>query len=564
MKIKWKIILSSVGVMIALVLAMLIIENIQINKLVYAQGDRELKNYSHMGLQIIDKWYEGEWSIRDEKLYKGDTELNNNNEAIDAITSASHVLATVFQGDTRIATNVTDENGTRMVGTQASEKIKDIVLNKGEDYTGTADILGKAAHTYYTPIKDVNGQVIGMWFVGVYSDVMREEVNNTMIIMLIASSILIIVGIFISYLLGNAIARGIREVKNRIKLIEDGKLDGEFPNKILNRKDEIGSIARSSDNMKNKLVEIVGDIQTESEKLKNDAKNTLRSMEEVHNNITEISASTQELSAGMEETSASTEEMNASTQEITERISVMKDKTVFGQSLAKEIKQRAKALKNETGSSKENAVRIYNSTNSQLRKSIKKAEAIEEIKVLSQTILDITSQTNLLALNASIEAARAGEAGKGFAVVAEQIGKLADDSKEAVSRINSITETVSVAVEGVIDDSQALLKFVDDQVLGDYEKLVETGEQYDKDADQVDRIVSEIHDIAEILYEHIKQMKDAIDEVTTAAVEGAEGTTDIAAMVNAIITMADEVLKNTVKSKESAEYLDHKVDYFQL
>ncbi len=72
----------------------------------------------------------------------------------------------------------------------------------------------------------------------------------------------------------------------------------------------------------------------------------------------------------------------------------------------------------------------------------------EEIGQLSEVISNIANQTNMLALNAAIEAARAGDAGKGFNVVAEQVRKLADESKRAVTRtdqmvqeIKSITQT---------------------------------------------------------------------------------------------------------------------------
>lgn len=68
--------------------------------------------------------------------------------------------------------------------------------------------------------------------------------------------------------------------------------------------------------------------------------------------------------------------------------------------------------------------------------------------------MDITHQTNLLALNASIEAARAGEAGRGFAVVADEISKLADQSSQAVGRIQTVVEAVNKAVLNLCDASQ--------------------------------------------------------------------------------------------------------------
>jgi methyl-accepting chemotaxis protein len=287
-------------------------------------------------------------------------------------------------------------------------------------------------------------------------------------------------------------------------------------------------------------------------------------MEEVHVNIEDISATTEELSAGMEETSASTEEMNASTYEIESDVSNMKARTLHGEQLATEIKQRAGKLKYETDISHKNAIDIYDRTNTQLRESIEHTRAIEEIKELSQTILQITSQTNLLALNAAIEAARAGEAGRGFAVVADEIRKLAENSKEAVSRINDITNNVSGAVQNLVKDSEALLEFVDNQVLNDYKMLVDTSMQYDKDSDMVKEVMTEVNTIAEQLYNTIQQMRQAIEGITIAAGEGAAGTTDIAAKVANIATKANDVLDQVTVNQRSAWKLDEIVGFFNL
>ena len=508
-----------------------------------------------MGLQLFDKTYAGEWKIKDGKLYKGETLINENYEVIDDFTNGTKVLATIFQNDTRITTNVTDESGKRKTGTQASEEVIKKVIKDGQEYSGTADILGKSAQTYYIPIKDNSGAVIGMWFVGVYTDVVSERIDSTMIVIIALAGVLLIVGIVISYLLGNAIAEKIKVVQDRLRLMEEGKFNSQFEEKILNRKDEIGAIAKSSHNMKKKIAEIMKGIQFESEKVKEISNKSSISMEEVHGNIEDISATTEELSAGMEETSASTQEMNASTAEIESEVANMKERTLNGEHLASEIKQRAGKLKEETDLSHQKAVNIYEKTNSQLRESIKKTAAIQEIKELSQTILQITSQTNLLALNASIEAARAGEAGKGFAVVAEEIRVLAENSKNAVSKINDITYNVSDAVESVVQDSKLLLEFVDNQVLKDYESFVNTGMQYDQDADKVEMVVTEINKIAEQLFDTIQQMRQAIDEISSAAGEGAEGTADIASKVSDIAFKTNEVLNQTMENQRTAEKL---------
>ena len=131
-------------------------------------------------------------------------------------------------------------------------------------------------------------------------------------------------------------------------------------------------------------------------------------------------------------------------------------------------------------------------------------------------------------------------------------------------RINDITYNVSEAVESVVQDSKALLDFVDNQVLNDYKMLVDTSKQYDHDADSVQNVVTEINVIAEQLYETIQQMRQAIDEITTAAGEGAQGTTDIATRVTDIASKTDDVLHQSMENQKSAEKLDEMVGFFQL
>lgn len=125
-----------------------------------------------------------------------------------------------------------------------------------------------------------------------------------------------------------------------------------------------------------------------------------------------------------------------------------------------------------------NALNVYEKAKEGLQNAIGKSKAVQHINELSESILDITSQTNLLALNAAIEAARAGEAGKGFAVVAEEIRKLAESSRSAVSRIQDVTKVIFEAVENLSNNSNEILDYIDKQVLNDYENLVKVSEQY--------------------------------------------------------------------------------------
>ncbi len=564
MKIKWKITGTSIFTILILTVAIMLVTYIQIKNLVNAEYESEIKNYSNMGLQLIDTAYPGDWSVQDGVLYKGDTVINDNHEIIDQFSSGTTILATIFMNDTRVSTNVKDDGGKRQINTKASEMVIQTVLEQKEIYSGTADIQGKPAVTYYVPLQDKSGAVIGIWFVGIYTDVVNEHISKAMVLIGLLSAGMLLIGVVISFFLGTAIARGISKVKDRLRLMENGNFNFEFENQLLRRKDEVGEIANSSKNMQLKMSEIIKGIKKESEQVKTKVNQSVENMEKVNMNIEEISATTEQLSAGMQETSAATEEMNASTYEIETEVTYMKEKTATGERLAKEIKGRAEKLKEETGKSYKNTSEIYHQTNKQLRESIQKTEAIEEIKELTQTIIQITAQTNLLALNASIEAARAGEAGRGFTVVADQIRILADNSKQAVSRINDISNNVSDAVKNVVQDSAKLLAFVDNQVLKDYEMLVNTSNQYVDDSDSVRDVVTEINEVAEKLHEAMQQIRTAIDEITTAAGEGAQGTMDIAEKIGSVAYDANDVLKQVQENKKSAEQLDNLVDFFKL
>ena len=105
MKIKWKIVTVSVGICLLLTLSIVSFTHKEINILITEESNEELKNYSSMGLQLFDKTYAGEWKIKDGKLYKGETLINENYEVIDDFTNGTKVLATIFQNDTSITSD---------------------------------------------------------------------------------------------------------------------------------------------------------------------------------------------------------------------------------------------------------------------------------------------------------------------------------------------------------------------------------------------------------------------------------------------------------------------------
>lgn len=562
MKLKWKLAISINIILLVLLGSIVYFTNSQTSRLVNLKIEDELSGSNRLGFALLESNYPGEWKAEDEKLIKGSSVLNDDPTVVDKIKDETGIVSTIFLNDTRIATSILDEQGNRIVGTKASPEVINKVLENGSDYKGTATINGKLYKTLYTPIRDEGGRVIGMWFVGTEYENLKQIQSSSLTSIYIASGIMLILGFFSSMMIGNIVGSSLNKLMNGIGVIASGNFTVPVSTELTKRTDEIGGIANSVEHMRSSIKEIIVSIKEETDLIKESIQNTVKDIDLLNSNIEDISATTQELAAGMEETAAGAEEMNATSYEIQGAIENVADKAGRGMEAAKEIKTRAEKLKADSTQSRVNAYTVYEQTNESLRLSIEKAKSIEKIQQLTDTILAISSQTNLLALNAAIEAARAGEFGRGFTVVAEEIRNLAEDSKSAVEEIQAVVSEVMESVENLVKDSRNILKFVDGQVINDYDVLVHTGEQYSSDADYVNNLMQSFAITSKQLHESTTHLLSAINEITTAANEGATGASNIAESSGSIIEKADEVFRHAADTNNSAQNLSEKIQKF--
>ena len=145
------------------------------------------------------------------------------------------------------------------------------------------------------------------------------------------------------------------------------------------------------------------------------------------------------------------------------------------------------------------------------------SDFVQSISSTIGLVEDIAEQTNLLALNAAVEAARAGEHGKGFAVVASEIRKLADESKQATSKIisliNDIQQTANSTVlateEGtkeiesglelahVISENIEQLIGAMNEISTNMKEIITSSKQINSDSKATDEYLKEISKIVE-------------------------------------------------------------------
>lgn len=132
---------------------------------------------------IIDKTYPGSWSVQDGHLYKGLTKINLNNDLVDYLSSLTGDTVTIFLGDTRVATTVLGSNGERVIGTKVSAHVAQTVLEGGQTYIGEANVVGQWHQSGYAPLRAENGNIVGIFYVGISHAYEQEIITRSLITM---------------------------------------------------------------------------------------------------------------------------------------------------------------------------------------------------------------------------------------------------------------------------------------------------------------------------------------------------------------------------------------------
>ncbi|MFZ5900702.1 MAG: methyl-accepting chemotaxis protein [Bacillota bacterium] len=499
--VKTKILLPTAVVIALGILFTIFLTAKQVEKAASAEATEKAKGDLALTTALIDARYPGEWSVRDGKLYKGDVVMNENWAVVDEINRLTGDSCTIFLGDTRIATTVKKE-GKRAVGTQAAPEVVETVLKKGQGFYGEAEVVGVKYQTAYEPIKDADGRIIGMLYVGANKQFVDNVIRDTTTSIALTSGLALLAIIAVLFFLTNYAVSPVKHLISGANRIAEGDFTQEIRVKS---QDELGRLAETLNRMREQLRELVKSIAGTAESLAAQSQ--------------ELAAATEQVSATVEEVSSTAEEVSSVSEQSAENALTAADK-------AEQVRTAARSGSGDVNNTITKINQIASVTQ-EVNAAVQKLGTIsKQIGDIINVITGIADQTNLLALNAAIEAARAGEQGRGFAVVAEEVRKLAEQSANAAKEIAGLIAEIQ---RGVGQAVTAMEKSVTEVREG-----VQTADATGKSLQQIISAVEEaanlIRDIAEgakQTNEGMQQLSGATEQITSAVQEVAASAGDL-------------------------------------
>lgn len=388
--------------------------------------------------------------------------------------------------------------------------------------------------------------------------------NTTSMGILVVFSVFEIAGLVLGFIICVNIVLPLKRLTRLLNRFANGDFSICVREKLRLRKDDFGILANAVEEVRQSVVKLTKKTVIESDIISHVVKDVSSSTESLGISIQKVSDATDGIAAGTEETAASTVEMEGMMKQMEDAIQLVVENSKEGAVRAGEIRERAEGVKRQVVESSEKTESIRMEVAKKLEEALERSKVVNQINVLSESIMDIANQTNLLALNAAIEAARAGEAGKGFSVVADEIRALADQSKQTVIKIQDITQEVNAAVENLANSANNLMDFVAQTTKEDYGQFFTVGDKYSEDASYINDLVSSFETTTQELIAAIQRNVKAVSEVSMAANDEAERATEIANMCNQLLKASLTVKSLVWRTNESSNQLRENLSEFEI
>ncbi|QFY87302.1 methyl-accepting chemotaxis protein [Bacillus subtilis] len=518
-----------------------------------AKGDLALSS------TYIDDVMSGDWQVKNNKLYKGQTQINGNEDIVDLLGEKTGDTITIFQGDTRVATNVM-KNGERAVDTQASSEVIAAVLKKGKRFYGQADVAGSSYQTAYMPLKDQNGNIIGMLYTGANQSILASLTQSLFTQFAIVLVIVIIVSVILVLVFTRKINKRLNALKSAFESAGNGDMTIEVSDKT---GDELSELSVYYNKMRMKLNDTIQTVQqsalqlaSASQQLSAGAEETNQASEKITEAVQQIANGAQDQITRIENSESSLKQASADIRDISANTAAIADKGQLAQSKA-DIGQKEIA----------NVQAQMDAIHQSIQKSGEIIHQLDgrskQIEQILSVITQIADQTNLLALNAAIEAARAGEQGKGFAVVADEVRKLAEESQQSAGQISKLI----IEIQKDMNRSARSVEHVKTEAAEGVIMIQRTRDAFKEIAAATGEISAEISDLSASVTNisaSAHQINDSFAANTADIKESTKNTRQAAALTEEQFAAMEEITAASETLSQLAEELTGIISQFKM
>ncbi len=331
----------------------------------------------------------------------------------------------------------------------------------------------------------------------------------------------VVIAFAVAFALSRRIMAAVQSLLAGVQSVAEGDLTGGTL-RVATR-DEIGQLAGSFNSMVTSLRGLLADSRTMTG--------------EVASSSSEIATASQQQVSSLNQTAASLNQITTTAEQFKATMQEFADRAQAVQEAADETAERANEGRTLTVDSTARIEQVRANSQAAGASVLNLAEQMQRIGEITATVNEIAEQTKLLALNASIEAARAGEEGRGFAVVATQVRELANQSKAAAGRIESLVTDTQKSMQDVVGK-------------------IEEGGRLSEDSTELVRRVTEAFD--EIV-QAISRTREAMSQINLGAKQQEQGITELVASITEIDTGMKESLAAAEQTQKSIVAIDQRI-----
>ena len=389
-----------------------------------------------------------------------------------------------------------------------------------------------------------------------------SNVNKVVVTLIIIEAVITLVSLALVIVIMTAIIRKQLAPMERMKSFITERIISDSD--TVQHRNEVDQIAYLLGEMETRFIDAMRKTMSESQVISDKMTATSEKISGINESISQINEAMIRTESGIESQTTSIETIAGICNDVTSASDTFAKDTADMNSRTDEIIDRVEQTIPQILTNKKHAVDVTNQASTQLEEALNGIMVIEQISEVANAIRSIASQTNLLALNASIEAARAGEAGRGFAVVADEINNLSTTTSSEIDKVNALISKVNENVSALATASRQIIKFLNENVLSDYDNLETLANNYMSDATYYSDVSKVLGDCAKDLGSSVADINKILDQISSAQNELGNAVHDISNNMQSITSASQNMSGEASDVADSIASLRETTSHFNV